>query len=275
MKRTLPVVLLLAVSGCAPSLVVKREERPRFDFPPQAQPLHVEAPQTGSVVLDVLNALNAAHWRAQRAVDGVVEALVQAGHTLTGDPNQARTQLVVGVNENGISDADKNGNRTAKADVWVTINGETSHVSGSATSTAADDPLYTAAINDALSRFAAGLSPTEVSDSFPVRQGEGLEAANEKLLDGDLPGAVAAYNARLAQVPNDVKALCNLSAALTALGDLQGALDAANRAADADTSNFHANREYEAREAAGRLARTTRVLDVTAWGAPKKNEPAH
>ena len=186
--------------------------------------------------------------------------------TWSGEPKGAASREWVSIR----IDADKNGNRTAKADVWVTINGETAHVSGSASGTTGDDPLYTAAINNAVAGFTAGLSPTEVSDSFPVRQGEGLEAANEKLLDGDLAGAVAAYNARLAQVPNDVKALCNLSAALTALGDLQGALDAANRAADADTSNFHTNREYEAREAAGRLARTTKVLDVTAYGAPKK-----
>lgn len=267
---TFGLLLLLAASGCAPSLVVKREERPRFEFPPQAQPIHVAMPSTGSVVLDVLTSLNAPAWRAQRAMEQFTQLLLQAGHTLTGDINQARTRVLFGVDENGLSDADKNGVRTAKVEVWFAIGDDTTHLGGTATASDTDAKLYTAAINNALQTFSAGLYLTEVSDSFVVRQGEGLEAANEKLLDGDLPGAIAAYNARLAQAPTDVKALCNLVTALTAQGDLQGALDAANRAIGADDPKYRFNRENDAREAAGRIARTTKVLGFTAYGAPKK-----
>jgi len=270
MKRTLAFALLLAVSGCAPTLVVKREERPRFEFPPQVQPLSVSQPSTGSVVLDVLTSFNESQWRVRRAVERVSQLLLDARLTVTGAPETARTHLTVGVSENGISDADKNGVRTAKIELWIQSELADTHLNGSATAKDTDGNLYLSAIENALQQFSAGLYATEVSDTFIVRDGEGLTDANNKLLDGDFPGAIAAYNERLAQVPNDVKALCNLSAALTAMGDLQGALDVATRAIDADVPNYRFNRKADAQAAADRLARTTKMLGNTTYGSPKK-----
>ncbi len=270
MKRTFAFALLLAVSGCAPTLVVKREERPRFEYPPQVQPLSVAAPSTGSVVLDVLTSFNESQWRVRRAVERVSQILLDARMTVTGAPEQARTHLTVGVSENGISDADKNGVRTAKIDLWIQSELADTHLSGSASANDTDAKLYLAAIENALQEFSAGLYPTEVSDTFVIRDGEGLQTANEKLLDGDFPGAVAAYNERLAQVPNDVKALCNLSAALTAMGDLQGAYEVATRAIDADVPSYRYNRKADAQAAADRIARTSKMLGNTTYGSAKK-----
>jgi tetratricopeptide (TPR) repeat protein len=189
---------------------------------------------------------------------------------VTGAPEQARTHLTVGVSENGISDADKNGVRTAQIDLWIQSELADTHLNGSATAKDTDANLYLSAIENALQQFSAGLYATEVSDTFIVREGEGLTEANNKLLDGDFPGAVAAYNERLAQVANDVKALCNLSAALTAMGDLQGALDVATRAIEADVPSYRYNRKADAQAAADRIARTTKMLGNTTYGAPKK-----
>lgn len=266
MKALLPLLLCVA-SGCAPLVVVTREQRPALLFDVDQQPVQVKAQGTGGLLLDVLSLFSDSHRRVVHAARAVGERLQQAGVAVTDDAG--RSLLEVSVREDAVTV--EGGVRTAKVRLWLEAGGVTlTTLDGTAQGDDDDGRLYTAAIENAAAQVVDALHPTEQEDTFRVLRGEGLEDANEKLLDGELAGAIAAYQARLEEKPDDVAAWLNLSTAMTAAGDLAGAALAARRAAEVDTSSRKYDRQQHAEAAAARAQVTTRVLSFTTYGAPKK-----
>lgn len=260
------LLLLAVLSGCAPMVIVTREQRPELMFSVDQQPVEVRAQETGVVVLDALNLFSDQHWRVVHAAASVSAQLQAAGIGVA--PNGA-SQLTVSVREEKI--VVEGGTRVANVELWIEADGVTlSRLEGTARGAEMEGRLFTLAIEDAAMHLPATLQPTTRQDNFRVEKGEGLEDANEKLLDGDLPGAIAAYQARLEKNPNDVAALLNLSTACFAAGDLGGAMQAAQRAAAADTTSLKINRQQYADDLVQRAQKTARVIEFTTYGAAKK-----
>lgn len=263
------LLLLAMLSGCAPMVVVTREQRPDLMFGVEQQPVEVKAQDTGVVLLDALNLFSDQHWRAVHAAASVSAQLQAAGIGVAPNAESAKSQLTVAVREEKI--VVEGGTRVANVELWLEADGVTlSRLNGTARGAEMDGRLYTLAIEDAAMHLPSTLQPTMRQENFRVEKGDGLEDANEKLLDGDLPGAIAAYQARLEKNPNDVAALLNLSTACFAAGDLGGAMDAAKRAAAADTSSLKINRQQYADDLVRRAQKTTRVVEFTTYGAEKK-----
>lgn len=264
------LLMLALLSGCAPMVLVTREQRPDLMFSVDQQPVVVKAQETGVVVLDALSLFSDQHWREVHAAASVGAQLYAAGIGVAANEERAKSQLTVTVREDDLV-VEGDGTRVAKVVLWIEADGVTlSRLGGTARGTEQPGRLYTLAIEDAATHVPATLQPTTQQDFFRVEKGDGLAEANEKLLDGDLPGAIAAYQARLEKTPGDVAALLNLSTALFASGDLGGATQAAQRAADADTTSLKRNRKNYADDLVRRAQKTTRVVEFTTYGAAKK-----
>ncbi|PZR14478.1 MAG: hypothetical protein DI536_10505 [Archangium gephyra] len=262
-------LLLALFTGCAPLITVTREQRPLLTFTPEQQPVAVATSDTGIAVVDLLNAFSDKHWRAVHAAELVRDQLKAAGISIAPGIDLARTNIVVSVIENRVSTA--GGTPTANVELLIEANGVlVTRVEGEAHGAELEGRLFTLAIENAAQKLPPKLLATEETENFMLEKSDGIADANEKLLDGDVPGAIAAYEAWLATKPNDVAALSNLSAARFASGDFPGAVAAARAAANADTSAMHLNRVNHADDLERRALRTTRVLRFTTFGAEKK-----
>lgn len=258
-------LLLMAFAGCAPLITVTREQRPALMFSPEQQPVVVATSDTGIAVVDLLNAFSDKHWRAMHAAELVQQQVQAAGVAIAPGPDLAKTRLVVSVVEHRVTSA--GGTPSATVELLIEANGALmTTVTGEAHGAEMEGRLFTLAIEDAAAKLPAKLHLTEETENFMIEHGEGLEAANELLLDGDVAGAIALYETK----PNDVKALANLSAARFVSGDFAGAVAAARAAANADTSAMHLNRVNHADDLERRALRTTRVVKFTTFGAAKK-----
>lgn len=265
MRSLFVILTALVVTACAPVLHVVRETTPQLVVPPEQQPLAVVPQTTGSALIDLFHLFTDAHSLDLDVARRVGAALQRVGRVkvqldCAGDCT-APAQLLVRTANLQVSAADS----TATATVMITLpDGVTVETVGKAFLQGADDAtVLSAALEDAASQFASKFVEHEVTDTFTLEDGPELREGNARLRDGDAAGARAAYQAVIDAHPGHVGAHLNLSVALTALGELDAASRAAERAAEVDVTARKANRVNAAREAATRAKTTRRVLSFS------------
>ncbi len=273
--RSALVVAVVALFGssCASVVGVTREVRPALSFTAEQQPVQVRASDSGVLIIEVLRVFSASDLRRRTAAADITTTLQSVGYSVTNDTATARSHVVLDVTEDDIT-TDSQGVKTANVTMWLTQDGVDLNVriKGTASGNEPDGTLYENAINHGVHQVAELLRATEVLDSYRLEEPEHLYDANKLLLARDFQGAVAAYQARVAQQPDDVAAWLNLSVALVAMGDLHAATDAARHAAAADTTAKKQNRVFYAEDLAHHAAVTTRIVDVWTQSGPKAKE---
>lgn len=260
-------LLLLCLMGCSPLVTVVREERPLIVLAPEAQPVVVVPFETGFVLLDFLNLFSSEHARDHAAAKAVADALGATGVIARCEEPcpQAHTTLMAGLDRAEVSAPDQNGAVTARIGLVVQAPGDTrpARIDHSRTLQATPEEALRTTLTEAAQRYAADYAPSEQSDTFRLADDKAFEASNTRLIEGEPLAAAQLLQTHLATHPDDVAAWSNLSVALTAAGDLDGAAQAAHTAAQKCTTGLKLNYEQQARQADRRRERTTKVLSFS------------
>ena len=252
---------VVCLMGCSPLVQVVRVEKPRRVLAVGQQPVHLVREPSSSLVITVLE-LFADHSGDWLAIERLNAALVEAGVAVSETENAGVT---LGVRLQTLTFEGQGEARRARAEISIVGLAPNALSRGEATvmKDERDDALARRAIDAAAASFADSFRTHEVTDSFWLSKREDLKAGNQLLHDGRIEEALASYRAVLDAKPDDLDALGNLVAALTAAGDLEEAARVAHRLADATTGAMHLNREQQAQAADVRAARTDRVLSFT------------